>query len=185
MYFVHITYLLIKISHLILIFDSLSNERDNHGIFSLLLFAILLNVQIFLCFCFPVFFSWLQWNTISFFWIVVCILLNLLWRCARARLLYLLSSTHGTPWLVVRWPACLLALFDVLDTFHCNITFFRCYIMVSHRSHFTISTNQILFILHRIWKANIFKGEHIIHRPIAFQQFTLRHRLLILLMHHG
>lgn len=128
----------------------------------------------FFVFCFPVFcLATLEYNLLCFFSLNSSyVYIESFWPH------YLLfSSQHpGTPWF--------MHLFYVLDTFQCNITFFRRNIMVSNRSHFTISTNQILFILNSIWKSNIFKCEHVIHSPIVFQQFTLCHRLFILLMHH-
>lgn len=62
----------------------------------------------------------MEYNFFFLFWIVVCILLNLFWRYAHARAIcFLLSSTHGTPWLVRL--SCQLVCLLILRAWHVSM----------------------------------------------------------------
>lgn len=54
-----------------------------------------------------------------------------------------------------------------------NKILFRRHLMIADRAHLTVGAHQILVVADRMRKADILKGEHIVHGPKVAKQLRL------------
>lgn len=74
---------------------------------------------------------------------------------------------------------------DMLYSFQRNVAALGGHIVIAHRAHFAVRTNQILPVLERVREADVLEREHVIHLPVVRQRlrFGVGLRRFALLVH--